>query len=158
MNGDRSRGGIGGAGAARVLFLEGSSGGGRDFRFGTLIGGVFFATGGGIVTGGRFREVGCLLGASTDDDDDDSPCVFRVLYQFLTAAVAEATATKDGFSWSALGKIVFAKFEVESEVFGPGGEFVAVKLLAELPEVLRAGLGVPLMPRALETTSSVRSS
>jgi hypothetical protein len=157
LNGDRSRGGIGGAGVARVLFLEGSNGGGSDFRFGTLIGGVFLATGGGIVTGGRFREADCLLGASTDGDDD-SPCVFRVLYQFLTAAVAEATATKDGFSWSALGKIVFAKFEVESEVFGPGGEFVAVKLLAELSEMLRAGLGVPLMPRALETTSSVRSS
>jgi hypothetical protein len=150
LNGERSRGGIGGAGVVRLLVLEGSNGGGSDLLFGTLMGGVFFATGGGMATGGRLRGVkGLLLDMSTDDDDP-SPFVFRVLYQFLTAAVALATAAKDGFSWSALGIMDdwFAEFEFESEVSRAPG-FVDTKLRIELPEILLAGLGVPL---TLETT------
>lgn len=110
-----------------------------------------------MVTGGRFRWVGGLLGTSTDDDDPPSPFVFRVLYQFLTAAVAFATAAKDGFSCSALAIIDdwLVGFEFRSEGFGAEAD---PKLLVEPPEMLRVGLGDGLDPLGLETTSSVRPS
>lgn len=111
-----------------------------------------------MVTGGRFREAGGLLEISTDDDDPPSPFVFRVLYQFLTAAVALATAAKDGFSWRALAIIDGWLVGFEFKSGGFGAEAVDAKLLVEPPEMLRVGLGEGLDPLGLETTSSVRPS
>lgn len=111
-----------------------------------------------MVTGGRLRDAEGLLEMSTDDDDPPSIFVFRVLYQFLTAAVALATAAKDGFSWSVFIIIDdwLVEFELKSEGFG--AEAVDAKLLVEPPEMLRVGLGEGLDPLGLETTSSDRPS